>query len=83
MVAQPSPTELRAINTTFAGLAVIFTTFRLLYRWRLRRFWWDDAWAGFSMLFELALLVAVWIRTDVPESGHLINRGKCEWSLIG
>jgi hypothetical protein len=55
-----------AIITVFAGLAVICTAFRLSYRWRIRRFWWDDGWAAFAMLIQLALLVAFWIRTDVP-----------------
>lgn len=66
MAAQPSPTASRAIITVFASIAILLTVFRLSYRWRIRRFWWDDAWAASSMLFQLALLIAFWIRTDLP-----------------
>jgi hypothetical protein len=65
-----------AINTVFGGLALVVTTFRLLYRWRLRRCWWDDAWAGVSMAFQLLLLIAVWMRTDVPGIFYLMCQQK-------
>jgi uncharacterized membrane protein len=58
--------QLAATITTFVAVAIILTAFRLHYRWRIRRFWWDDAWAGISMLFEFILITAFWIRTDVP-----------------
>lgn len=57
------------INTVFGGLAVITTIFRLVYRWHLRRLWWDDGWAAFAMTSQLLLLCGSWthfMRTGVP-----------------
>lgn len=55
-----------AIVTVFSGMAILTSAFRLSYRLRIRRFWWDDAWVALSMCCELVLLIAFWIRTDIP-----------------
>ncbi|KZP25344.1 hypothetical protein FIBSPDRAFT_783324 [Athelia psychrophila] len=74
-VPEPTTTTSRAVITTFVGLAIIFTVFRLVYRFRIRRFWWDDAWASVALIFQFMLVVAFWIRTDVPGVGPL-NQSK-------
>ncbi|EPQ60159.1 hypothetical protein GLOTRDRAFT_21993, partial [Gloeophyllum trabeum ATCC 11539] len=55
-----------AVVTTFAGLAIISTLFRLGYRYRIRRFWLDDGWAAASVLAQFVLIINLWIRTDTP-----------------
>lgn len=42
-----------AISVTFdilRGLAVILTLFRLGFRWKIQRFWWEDWWAAVALL---------------------------------
>lgn len=67
----------KVVVTTISGLAQIFTGFRLAYRWRTHRLWYDDAFAGFALAFSLTGLVAFWVRTDVPgmlnHAWHLPN----------
>ncbi|KZT27586.1 hypothetical protein NEOLEDRAFT_1176601 [Neolentinus lepideus HHB14362 ss-1] len=70
-VPQPSTSTLRTVVTTFAGVAVISTIFRICYRLKIRRFWWDDGWAAMSVAAQFVLLVNLWIRTDTPDVGPL------------
>ncbi|EPQ51199.1 hypothetical protein GLOTRDRAFT_117994 [Gloeophyllum trabeum ATCC 11539] len=63
MVKQPSFTAIRVVVSIVHPIAILCSAFRLLYRWRRRRFWWDDGVAGFSMLFDIVFFVVIWIRT--------------------
>ncbi|KAA1467758.1 hypothetical protein DENSPDRAFT_351499 [Dentipellis sp. KUC8613] len=75
MVTQPSIPVLRGIVTSFHALAVISTTFRLGYRFKIRRLWWDDAFAALAVVLSFLNIAALWIRTDVPGVGPL-NRSR-------
>ncbi|TFK50492.1 hypothetical protein OE88DRAFT_262180 [Heliocybe sulcata] len=63
MVRQPSLNAVRVAVSIIHPVAILCTAFRLVYRWRQRRFWWDDTLAGFSMLFDVVFFVVIWIRT--------------------
>ncbi|TFK56501.1 hypothetical protein OE88DRAFT_26630 [Heliocybe sulcata] len=71
VVPQPPTSTLRAVVTTFAGVAILSTAFRVCYRYKIRRFWWDDGWAAVSLASQIVLLVNLWIRTDTPDVGPL------------
>ncbi|EIW84854.1 hypothetical protein CONPUDRAFT_141691 [Coniophora puteana RWD-64-598 SS2] len=58
-VIHPSLTSVRASVSIMHGLAILTTTFRLWYRVRKRRFWWEDAWAAASLVGAIASLFAV------------------------
>jgi len=69
------------------GLAILTTTFRLWYRVRKRRFWWEDAWAAASLVGAIASLFAVMGITgsenDPPypgesPTGHIV----ADWVMI-
>ncbi|TFK49286.1 hypothetical protein OE88DRAFT_1809608 [Heliocybe sulcata] len=64
-------TDVRIAVTIVHPIAILSTAFRLVYRWRRKRFWWDDGMAGISMICCLIFLVAIWIRTDSPGVGPL------------
>lgn len=66
-------TDLRVAVTVIHPIALVSTAFRLGYRWRRKRFWWDDALAAASMVFDLVFLIAIWIRTDGPGVGPLVQ----------
>ncbi|KAF8838575.1 hypothetical protein BDN67DRAFT_971363 [Paxillus ammoniavirescens] len=51
------------------GLAIIVTLFRLLYRWYMLIFWWEDAWAALALVFDIGCLVSVWM--EVPAQNRL------------
>ncbi|KZT25832.1 hypothetical protein NEOLEDRAFT_1241410 [Neolentinus lepideus HHB14362 ss-1] len=63
MVSQPSLIAVRVAVSIIHPIAILCSAFRLAYRWRRKRFWWDDTMAGFSMLFDIVFFVVIWIRT--------------------
>ncbi|EGO21195.1 hypothetical protein SERLADRAFT_476072, partial [Serpula lacrymans var. lacrymans S7.9] len=67
-----SVTTTRILVTVFHACAIMTTTFRLWYRVRKRRFWWDDGLAAIALLSLCISLVCVWIITDgqVSPSGE-------------
>jgi phosphatidylglycerophosphate synthase len=56
----PSPLVTAILGSTFS---LIVTGFRLFLRARKRALWWDDAWAGFSMICMCLLLTGILIFT--------------------
>ncbi|KIJ13009.1 hypothetical protein PAXINDRAFT_81922, partial [Paxillus involutus ATCC 200175] len=54
------------------GLAIIITLFRLLYRWYMLIFWWEDAWAALALVFDIGCLVSVWM--EVPPQNSEFHR---------
>ncbi|KAH7925030.1 hypothetical protein BV22DRAFT_1129308 [Leucogyrophana mollusca] len=62
----PSPsgiTALLVLVTVFHGLAFISTTFRLWFRYHIRRIWWEDIWAALSLCFDMICLAGMWTLT--------------------
>ncbi|KAF9241289.1 hypothetical protein BU15DRAFT_45047, partial [Melanogaster broomeanus] len=41
------------------GVAILVTIFRLMYRWYMSKFWWEDGWAAFALACDIGCLVAV------------------------
>ncbi|THH14231.1 hypothetical protein EW146_g6073 [Bondarzewia mesenterica] len=70
MVAEPSTSVVRGVVTAFQLLAIISTTFRLGYRVKTKRFWWDDGFALVALMLTIVNLVALWIRSDVKHRSH-------------
>ncbi|KIK91736.1 hypothetical protein PAXRUDRAFT_830571 [Paxillus rubicundulus Ve08.2h10] len=55
--------EVKISGSVVHGLAIFITSFRLLYRWYMSRFWWEDAWAALALVFDIACLVSVWMES--------------------
>ncbi|KAH7923544.1 hypothetical protein BV22DRAFT_574771 [Leucogyrophana mollusca] len=51
----------KVVATVLEGLAMLLTVFRLSHRLRIRRFWWEDAWALLGLLCTLAVLASGWV----------------------
>ncbi|KAH0835745.1 hypothetical protein J3R83DRAFT_9570 [Lanmaoa asiatica] len=49
------------VGSVFQVLGLICTTWRLYFRLRIDRFWWEDAWAGAALLSCLISLVGQWV----------------------
>ncbi|KIJ61876.1 hypothetical protein HYDPIDRAFT_95616, partial [Hydnomerulius pinastri MD-312] len=47
----------KVIAAFFHGVALSCTFSRLLYRWYLRRYWWEDVWASVAFIWDVACLV--------------------------
>ncbi|KIJ63580.1 hypothetical protein HYDPIDRAFT_92075, partial [Hydnomerulius pinastri MD-312] len=45
----------------FEGLGLILTAARILFRLRIGRFWWEDAWAVITLLCGLLWIISQWI----------------------
>lgn len=50
------------------SLAIVSTAFRLTYRVRIRRFWWDDFCAFVALVLDAGLLACLWIQAYVTGS---------------
>ncbi|KAF9241288.1 hypothetical protein BU15DRAFT_44906 [Melanogaster broomeanus] len=44
------------------GVAILVTIFRLMYRWYMSTFWWEDGWAALALAFDIGCLAAVWMQ---------------------
>ncbi|KAF9220658.1 hypothetical protein BS17DRAFT_759335 [Gyrodon lividus] len=57
----PSPAFIvRVTGSVFQVLGLILTAFRIYFRLRIGRFWWEDAWAVVSLLSGLIWITAMW-----------------------
>ncbi|PFH53224.1 hypothetical protein AMATHDRAFT_138014, partial [Amanita thiersii Skay4041] len=43
-------------------LAVGTTVFRLVYRFKASRQWWDDYWAAFALVLDFGMFTSLWLR---------------------
>ncbi|KAG1725331.1 hypothetical protein EDB19DRAFT_1644112 [Suillus lakei] len=46
------------------GIAILCTSFRLVYRGWTRHLWWEDAWAAFALISDVVCLVWIWTHTS-------------------
>ncbi|KAG6370901.1 hypothetical protein JVT61DRAFT_10924 [Boletus reticuloceps] len=63
---RPSPETVSALLilvTVFHALALILTSFRLWFRYYIRRLWWDDFWAAFALICDAVCMVTAWTLT--------------------
>ncbi|KAF8836873.1 hypothetical protein BDN67DRAFT_983644 [Paxillus ammoniavirescens] len=51
---------LRVTASVFQVLGLILTAFRIYFRLKIGRFWWEDAWAGISLLSGSIWMIAQW-----------------------
>ncbi|KIK80023.1 hypothetical protein PAXRUDRAFT_833778 [Paxillus rubicundulus Ve08.2h10] len=61
--SSPSPqlvSSLLIMVTVFHALAVILTSFRLWFRYHIRRLWWDDFWAALALICDFVCMVVGW-----------------------
>ncbi|KIJ63095.1 hypothetical protein HYDPIDRAFT_168681 [Hydnomerulius pinastri MD-312] len=62
---------LLVLSTVFHGLAVILTSFRLWFRYHIRRLWWDDFWAALSLCCDFVCMVVLWTLTAPTENPYI------------
>ncbi|KAG1754341.1 hypothetical protein EDB19DRAFT_1665896 [Suillus lakei] len=79
----PSLTALQVTVTTFHGLAILITTFRLAYRQSRHQLWWDDALTAAAMITSAISLVSVWL-VMAPPTFHVTDQVRiaARWSMI-
>jgi len=65
-MSAPTFQDLRIVAAVFPATAIVITLCRLLVR--IRRLWWDDAWAFFSMLNIMVLVGAAFTHFATPPS---------------
>lgn len=46
------------VSIAFHSVAIASTVFRLVYRWWMARFWWEDGWATLALLCDIVSLVS-------------------------
>ncbi|KAF9219867.1 hypothetical protein BS17DRAFT_788525 [Gyrodon lividus] len=63
--------EVKISGSVVHSLAILTTVFRLLYRWHMSRFWWEDTWAAVALCFDIACLVSVWMQVLPQTLGAL------------
>ncbi|KAG2157594.1 uncharacterized protein EDB93DRAFT_1078558, partial [Suillus bovinus] len=61
------------VTTTLLVLGVVLTIFRLAYRIWLRRFGFEDAWAGVALLCGIAVLISTWIYVEAVGEEEIIS----------
>jgi amino acid transporter len=49
------------LGTCLGVVATLMTVWRLVYRWRDHKLWWDDAWALAAMVNAWVLVGCVWV----------------------
>lgn len=54
--------EQLVISSIGDSLALITTAFRIAYRIRINKFWWDDFWALVSTPMIVMLFVVLWLQ---------------------
>lgn len=54
---------IEVLVTVFHALALILTSFRLWFRYHIRRLWWDDFWAALALLGDAVCMVTMWTVT--------------------
>ncbi|EGN95667.1 hypothetical protein SERLA73DRAFT_186822 [Serpula lacrymans var. lacrymans S7.3] len=66
VVASRAVQNLRIVTSVLQGLAISLTVFRLWYRIRLQRAWWEDGWAAIALLWGTLFLIADWVYLTSP-----------------
>ncbi|KAF8994592.1 hypothetical protein BDQ17DRAFT_1430970 [Cyathus striatus] len=64
--SEPTIDQVRVANYVLSSIAVAVTCLRLVDRARTRKLWWDDAWAGVSILFTVTFMAALEIHLQDP-----------------
>ncbi|ESK85066.1 hypothetical protein Moror_11038 [Moniliophthora roreri MCA 2997] len=67
-IHEPSLVQLRIIAIIGATMAILATVFRLYLRARKRNLWWDDFWAGLSMVAMIIMLTGMMLFTSPPDA---------------
>ncbi|KAF8994593.1 hypothetical protein BDQ17DRAFT_1430971 [Cyathus striatus] len=62
----PTIQQVRVANFVLTSVAVVLTGFRLFDRARTARLWWDDAWAGLSIVFIITFMASVEVHLQDP-----------------
>lgn len=57
----PSLHQVNILGTCLGVVATLMTVWRLVYRWRDHKLWWDDAWALIAMVNAWILVSCVWV----------------------
>ncbi|KAF8551772.1 hypothetical protein OG21DRAFT_1486742 [Imleria badia] len=73
MNVPPWSLSLKIIAGTFHSVAIACTIFRLMYRWYMTYFWWEDSWAVFALVCDVVCLVATLLEqpTTAPKLPHI------------
>lgn len=62
---------MKVVAIAFHSVAVASTVFRLVYRWWMARFWWEDGWAALALLCDIVSLVsAVMVPPHLGRESH-------------
>ncbi|KAG6377924.1 hypothetical protein JVT61DRAFT_14713 [Boletus reticuloceps] len=67
---QPWTLAVKTPATVAHTVAILATILRLLHRWRLSRFSWEDTWATLALICDIGCLASVWMQ---------VSRGNCEF----
>ncbi|KAF9220657.1 hypothetical protein BS17DRAFT_713929, partial [Gyrodon lividus] len=67
--------------SVFEVLGLILTAFRIYFRLRIGRFWWEDAWAVVSLLSGLIWITAMWTFLLTGEYGLTSVVGSWTYSI--
>ncbi|KAH7914151.1 hypothetical protein BJ138DRAFT_1144497 [Hygrophoropsis aurantiaca] len=59
--SMPATSISAIVNTVLQGIAICLTLFRLALRISIRRFWWDDVWAGIAIICGLLCVIFSWV----------------------
>ncbi|KAF9231422.1 hypothetical protein BU15DRAFT_68344 [Melanogaster broomeanus] len=70
-----SPLSLPVVTGVFEVLGLVLTTFRIYFRIRIGRFWWEDAWAAIMLLSG-----AIWMSS---QWGLLLTSGSTSIAFAG
>lgn len=68
---QPSERP-QVLSTVLHGLALILTSFRLWFRYHIRRLGWDDVWAALALVCDAVCMATAWTLT-APADDPYIN----------
>ncbi|KIK74961.1 hypothetical protein PAXRUDRAFT_514950 [Paxillus rubicundulus Ve08.2h10] len=74
-MALTPPYVVRVIASVFQVLGLILTAFRIYFRLKIGRFWWEDAWAAVSLLLGSVWMIAEWTFLLTSECKHPFDRG--------
>ncbi|KAG9310175.1 hypothetical protein JVU11DRAFT_9799 [Chiua virens] len=50
----------RVTTSVLEGIGVTLSLFRLWFRWKIRRLWWEDVWSGIACLCAIVQLTSEW-----------------------
>lgn len=61
MAALYYTSQLGVMGSISHSIAILCTIFRLVYRSWTHHFWWEDAWAAFALIADVACWICIWI----------------------